>query len=120
MGGRGSASGFVTRLPNHQNATIAERKITEYLLKPGTKHYQDFIDVGYSANNPEKLRNDILNGLKTNKALSFEENQHGNRAYQVDMELGITHKKLFRTSWQVDKGKEFPKLTSAYRISRRG
>lgn len=34
MGGRGAVSGFVSKIPNADKATIADSKITKFLLDP--------------------------------------------------------------------------------------
>lgn len=120
MGGRGAFSGFVDRVPNHDKATIAEAKISRYLLKPGTRHYDDFISVGYSSGNPEKLKRDLLKGLSENTAEGTYPNNHGDRSFTVYMKLGVTKRKLFRTGWQIDKGENNPRFVTAYRVSKKG
>lgn len=116
MGGRGSSSGIIRRVPNAKNATIADSKITQFLLMPGKKHYAEFISVGYSENNPEQLQIDLLNGLMYNSAKEYKTNEYGNKVYEVDMILGITKKKKFRTGWQIDKGSTHPRFITAHRI----
>lgn len=39
---------------------IQRNKIVMYLLKPGAKHYDEFVSVGYSSQNPRKLAEDII------------------------------------------------------------
>lgn len=116
MGGRGAESGLVNRVPNASKATIADSKITRWLLDPAKKHYQEFAAVGYSENNPEILRNDLLRGIKESTAMAFEMNEHGDRIFNVDMFLGVDRKERFRTSWQIDKGKKYPRFITAFRI----
>ena len=116
MGGRGAASGIVNRVPNADRAIIADSKITKYLLDPSGKHYKEFIAVGYSENNPEILKNDLLKAVKESAAMAFEPNMHGNRTFHVDMTLGVTRKARFRASWQIDTGKDFPRFVTAFRI----
>lgn len=116
MGGRGAAGGFVNRLPRSEQAFIHEDKITKFLLKPGAKHYKEFERVGYSPTDKERLKQDILEGLKHNEAKFFDTNEYGNTAYQVNMLLGITQKRWFATAWQIDKGKNYPRLITAHMI----
>ncbi len=116
MGGRGAASGFVSKVPNADRAIIADSKITKYLLDPTKAHYREFTAVGYSKNNPERLRDDLLEGIKESSALAFDANEHGNRTFNVDMMLGVTRKARFRTAWQIDKEKDFPRFITAFRI----
>ena len=116
MGGRGAVSGFVSRIPNAEKATIAESKITNYLLDPTKKHYAEFAAVGYSESDPERLKRDLLEGLRNNEAKTFEPNQHGDRAFEVDMMLGVTRKAKFRSAWQIDRGADNPRFVTAHRI----
>lgn len=116
MGGRGASSGIVHRMPNYKNATIAEPKITKYCLDPDKKHYKEFIDVGYSKDAPEQLKQDLLNGLAENEAEGTFPNEHGDRSFSVYMELGVTKKKIFKTVWQIDKGTTHPKFITAFRV----
>lgn len=116
MGGRGAVSGFVNRVPNAEKAVIADSKVTKYLLDPAKKHYSEFVAVGYSEDNPEQLKHDLLRGIVNNSAKEYEVDTHGNRAYEVDMQLGVSHKAKFRTAWQIDKGTNFPRFITAHRI----
>lgn len=116
MGGRGAVSGFVPELPNYQRATIAEAKITKYLLDPERKHYPEFVAVGYSADNPERLKNDLLDGLRNNRAKAYEPDENGATAFEVDMMLGVTRKARFRTGWRIDAWQANPRFITAHRI----
>lgn len=115
MGGRGASSGLVHRVPNYSKATIADAKITKYCLDPSKAHYKEFIDVGYSKDNPEQLKNDLLKGLSENEAESTFPNEHGNRSFTVYMKLGITKKRTFKAVWQIDEGTNYPRFVTAYR-----
>lgn len=118
MGGRGASSGIVHRAPNYSKATIAEPKITKYLLDPSQKHYMEFVDVGYSKDKPERLKADLLKGLSKNEAEITKPNAHGDIGITVYMKLGVTKKKTFRTGWQIDKGTNFPRFVTAYRYDK--
>lgn len=114
MGSRGAKSGIVNRLPNYKNAIIEDSKITNFLLKPGKKHYNNFVEVGYTQGDAKRLRKEILEGLRKNKAIEYETNEHGEKAYEVDMILGVTSKELFVTGWQFDKGAKYPRFITAF------
>ena len=116
MGGRGAAGGFIHRLPRMEKAFIHDDKISKFLLLPGAKHYKEFERVGYTPNDKELLRKDILEGLKKNEAKFFDPNKHGDTAYQVNMLLGVTRKRWFITAWQIDRGTDFPRLITAHMI----
>lgn len=119
MGGRGASSGIVRRVPNYNKATIAEPKITEYCLDSTQKHYQEFIDVGYSGDKPEKLKADLLKVLGENETEITKPNSHGDISVTVYMKLGVIKKRTFRTGWQIDKGTNFPRFVTAYRFNQK-
>lgn len=116
MGGRGAVSGFVNKVPNADSATIADSKITKFLLDPTKKHYAEFVAVGYSKDDPERLKRDLLEGLPNSGAKMYEVNAQGDRSFEVDMILGVTRKAKFRTAWQIDKGSDSPRFITAHRI----
>lgn len=120
MGGRGTVSGIVKRTPNYRNAAIANEKIEHYLLKNGTDHYKEFIDVGYSSDNPKQLKKDLLNGIAGNEAIETNPNGHGAKSYTVYMKLGVTKKRTFKTIWQIDNKSINPRFITAYRVKKRG
>lgn len=116
MGGRGALSGFVNSVPNADRATIADGKIMKYLLDPEKAHYPEFIAVGYSRDDPERLRQDLLSELRKNPATVYGSNGFSVVSFEVDMMLGVTRKKKFRTVWQVNVGTDYPRFVTAYRI----
>lgn len=116
MGGRGAVSGFVNRIPNADKATIADSKITKYLLDPAKPHYAEFVAVGYSKDDPERLKRDLLEGLSNSGAKAYEANSNGDRSFVSSMMLGVTRKAKFRTVWQIDEGSNSPRFITAYRI----
>ncbi len=120
MGGRGAVSGFVNRVPNAEKATIAESKITKYCLNPEKAHYHEFTAVGYSQEDPERLKRDLLDSVRSSsKAKMYEVNEHGERSFEVETELGVTRKAPFKTIWQIDKGSDYPRFITAYRVGRK-
>lgn len=92
-----------------------ERKFTEYLLKPGAKHSQEFFDVGYTKENPIQLRYDIAKQYDESKIQNAIELEDGSRKYSIPMKLGITEKKQFLTCWIKEPDIEKPRITTAYR-----
>lgn len=116
MGGRGAASGFISSVPNADRATIADGKIMKYLLDPEKAHYPEFIAVGYSRDDPERLRQDLLAGLRKGPAKVYGADDFSVVSFVVDTMLGVTREKKFRTVWQVDEGTDYPRFVTAYRI----
>lgn len=118
MGGRGSASGFVSRLPNYKNAVVLQRKVKNYILNPQKSNgkFAIFAALGYNMGNSKRLEADMREGLKHNKALRFSPNKYGNVAYEVVMELGITTRAKVVTAWQIDNGDNKPRFITAYKF----
>ena len=101
-------------IPNVTRADIPERKISEFLIKPGAKHSQEFFDVGYTVNDSELLYHDIIEMLKKGKAIKMAGKYYGNRdRYCVIMTLGKTKKRKFKTVWQIIDGA--PVFVTAHR-----
>lgn len=79
--------------------TIAEPKISKFLLKPGAKHSAEFFAVGYSGQDAMKLNADIYQqfdeALKTDVRIADD----GTESFSIFMELGTAEKKTFRTVW---------------------
>ena len=113
MGGRGA----ISRLPNYQRAVIVAEKLKNYLLSPmnGKGKAAFFASLGYRMQNFRRLKSDIQKGLKNNKAhIEEKRSKYGNKAYSVNMVLGIEKKAKKVTAWQIDKGDNRPRFITAY------
>ncbi len=95
---------------------IPDDKIDKWLLNPNTKHYIDFISVGYSAAYPERLAKDISLAFAYEKAVKSRETKFG-ESFAVETFLGVTEKKLFRTVWMIrNENPSEASFVTAYRI----
>lgn len=94
---------------------IADEKITGFLLKKGAKHSEDFFDVGYSSDDPERLKRDIENGYNENEMSNLTESENGRERFRVYMDLGVNKKKRFRTAWMKDSEDGTPRFVTAFR-----
>ena len=104
-----------TSIPfDNDKFTIAEAKLTEYLLKPGGKHAVDFFDVGYDSRDPKILLADIYDQFDQNNLIQDRENEYG-KYYVTTMELGVTKTKSFKTVWIKERGTTVYRFVSAYR-----
>ena len=112
-------SSGVGRLPNYKKAVIPRNKVREFYLKPGAKHYDEFVDVGYTTRHYARLEGDLKKGLAKNSAVNRREDRYGNVRYDVYMELGVTRKKTFLTVWQILRGTKTPQIITAYRSERK-
>ena len=99
----------------NSDTVIEDRKITGYLLNPEKTHYKDFVDVGYSKDNPQKLYDDIVSNFNETKAVNHRINYDEYDTYSVFMELGVDKKARFRTVWEIKNKGDKPRLVSAHR-----
>ena len=95
--------------------TIAEPKISQYLLKPEAKHAAEFFDAGYSETDTERLNRDIYQQFDESLKVDIRILDDGTEAFSIFMELGTTGKKTFRTVWQRESGSEKPRFITAHR-----
>lgn len=95
--------------------TIAEPKLSQYLLKPEAKHAAEFFDVGYSESDTERLNVDIYQQFDESLKEDVRVLDDGTEAFSIFMELGTTDKKMFRTVWQREPGSEKPRFITAHR-----
>lgn len=94
------------------------KKYTGYFLKPEAKHSQDFFSVGYTQDNPLRLRYDMARQFDMNRAEDIEELGGGARKFNIYMELGVTKKKTFCTCWIQDTPDSLPRIVTGFRKSR--
>lgn len=100
-------------LPNHDQAHVDPRKLTEYLLNrnhPGAKGKSAFFRGRYG-DDWEQLRDDLREHA-TGTVVSAEETRHGTM-YVVEGPLAGA---LVRSVWMICTGESFPRLVTAYPI----
>lgn len=116
MGGRGQNYSVVKRLPNYRRAFIPRNKLKNYILNPSKdKNKAEFFSsLGYNMKNWKRLERDILHKASTNKALKYKKDEYGRVAYQVNMLLGISRKRMVATGWIIDKKGDNPRMITAY------
>lgn len=93
---------------------IPKEKITQFFLKPGAKHANEFFSAGYTENDYAKLYNDIVNGYDEDKMVDVRE-KDGMEDYSIFMYLGVTEKKRFRTVWRKDTKDSKPRIITGHR-----
>lgn len=120
-GGGGSAKAGLTTgggsgiIHYSSDIVIEDKKIVGYLLNPEKTHYKDFIDIGYSKDNPQELYDDIVSNFNETKAVNHRINYDEYDTYSVFMELGVDKKARFRTVWEIKNKGDKPRLVSAHR-----
>ena len=106
-------------LPNASNATIDPSKVRDYLLSPshpiGRFKAVVFLALGYSQQEWETLRDDLLGLAKTGNAVPTEPSTYGQK-YEVSGKLIGPNGRAgnFKTIWLVESGKSAPRFLTAY------
>ena len=98
---------------------MPERKITEYLLKPGAVHAQEFFDVGYTVRDGERLVRDMEAQFNEAKARDFRIEPDGTISFSIFMSLGVRKIRLFRTVWQRKSPLNKPRFITAHREAKK-
>mgnify|MGYP003292923596 CR=1 FL=1 len=108
--------GIEKLLKSYLNETpyIAEEKIYEYMLKENGKHSDEFLEVGYTLENVETLRKDLINSLE-GAIITREEDTEWGHKFSYNTILGITEKHHFDVAWIIHVNENFPRLVTAYR-----
>jgi hypothetical protein len=117
--GAGDKMTAMNSLPNFKNATIDQRKITDYALNPdhpigGHKARKIKAALGFDLSNAAEFSAQILKQLPTGAVIAGKLDKHGQR-YTVDVELtGPTGKSIVRTAWIIEKEGLPPRLVTVY------
>jgi len=109
------------KLPNRRNAIIEKRKLTHYLLslvdEDGKPKAEYFRKVGFNETNLRDFEHALLAIASNNEVKTIEKSEFGVK-YIVEglMDSPIGKKFMVRTIWSIDKGKNNPRLVTAYRV----
>ena len=107
------------KLPNADRATVAEPKITRYLLNPahpaGGSKARFFLRFGFTVAGWEQLAAALLNHAREHEVAETEQTQHGIR-YVVDGPLTAPDgtRLNIRTAWYINPGGDAPRFVSAH------
>ncbi|NET24777.1 DUF6883 domain-containing protein [Okeania sp. SIO1I7] len=107
------------KIPNQSQAIIEQSKITEYLLNiqhlKGGHKARLLIKFGYNINNWQQLEADIRENHLNADPEIVKETAYG-ISYEISAEILTPSGKLLnlKTVLQIDKGKEIPRLITAY------
>lgn len=95
-------------------------KIRSFLLKPGSKHYSQFYNVGYRPDDDYRLFKDIEEQFDAARAVEPRTYPvTGELGYTVYMYLGITNKQLFLTAWKIIPESDLPQLVSVFHVRKK-
>jgi hypothetical protein len=106
-------------LPNGERAVVDLEKLTDYCLNPdhprGKHKARVFLAAcGFSAENAELMREQLLHAAIEEDAVQVSPNIHGQRYVVECLLTGPTGQALVRTAWIVRPGEDFPRFVSAY------
>lgn len=106
-------------IPNAENAVVDIRKLRDYCLNPehdDGKHKARLFSsiLGMTADNAEKLRQILLEVIKTHEARLGRQDEFGQR-YTLDFTIEWQNRSAtLRSGWIIEHGSEIPKLTTCY------
>ncbi len=105
-------------IPNAARAVVDIRKLRDYCLNPlhdeGKHKARLFAAVGITATDAERLRDILLQVVKTHQAQLGRRDTYGQR-YIVDFPLEWHDKQtLIRSGWIIEHGMDTPRLTTCY------
>ena len=94
---------------------IADAKIEGFCLRPDSKHYSDFVYVGYTVQDWERLRADLIEDFRNGKRTDIHGgNRKGDICFNIYTDLGVTRRRTFCTGWQIDKGDNKARFITAF------
>ena len=88
-------------------------------LDENSKHYKEFVDVGYDKSDTELLVQHIHDGYDLLKMNERPSNGHCYKQFNIYMDLGKNKKRNFVTAWSIDKEGDNPRFVTAYRKSQK-
>lgn len=104
-----------TQIVKNAPCETTKRKYTEYFLKPGANHAQEFFNVGYTTDDVLRLRYDMARQFDMSKAVDMQTKSDGAQTFNIYMELGVEKQRRFRTCWIMDTPESKPRIVTAFR-----
>lgn len=111
------------KLPNAHSATVAERKVTHYLLNPahpagGSKAWF-FLRFGFTVGEWHRLVEALLRHARENDVVERGQTLHGVR-YVVDGPLVAPDGTSLnvRTAWYINPGSDVPRFVTAHPLAK--
>jgi hypothetical protein len=112
------------KVPNWERATVAPRKITEYLLSADHERGRGkagfFIRFGFQPHAWEALRRALLQHVAEHEVVAMAA-KRGGMTYTVDGEIDTPsgRRPMIRTVWIIGDGDSVPHFVTAYPAKRR-
>ena len=107
------------RLPNSENARVAEQKLKDYLLSTthpvGAAKARFFQEFGYHHDNAELLEQGLLHIARSQDAVRVTESPFGDK-YVIDGRLPtpVGREVTVRTVWIIEVDDDIPRLVTAH------
>ena len=106
------------KMPGGDAAIIDRQKLTEYCLNPhhprGKHKARVFATFGFTFENADELRNELLKAAATADAQVATTDQYGVR-FVIEFEVrGPRRSGIVRSTWIVRRGESSPRLTSCF------
>ena|ERR1035437_5436271 len=107
------------KLPNVNQATVPERKVTHYLINPahpaGGSKAAFFLRFGFTVANWQRLAEALLRHARENEVVETEQTPHGQR-YALDGPLTAPDgtRLNVRTAWYINSRGDAPRFVTAH------
>ena len=107
------------KLPNHQSATVPERKITHYLLNPahaaGGSKASFFLRFGFTVTEWKQLADALVSHAHENDVVESEQTPHGTRHVVDGPLIAPDGTRLnIRSAWYINPGGGAPRFVTAH------
>lgn len=102
-------------ISGEKGISIHENKLSQFCLKPETKHSKDFFDVGYTEKDGKRLFQDLADGFDLSKAIDSRRDEITSYdTISIPMKLGVEESRTFRTVWRNDGIDDTYRFITAY------
>jgi hypothetical protein len=107
------------KLPNHQSATVPERKVTHYLLNPahpaGGSKASFFLRFGFTVTEWQRLADALVRHARENDVVESEQTPHGTRHVVEGPLTAPDGTRLnVRSAWYINPGGGAPRFVTAH------
>ena len=105
------------RVIRNASCELTKKKYSQFFLKPGGKHADDFFGVGYTEDDVRKLRYDMARQFDMSKAVEPYKTSDGKDGFNIYMRLGVTDTRQFLTGWVVDSPESKPRIATGWKVT---
>ena len=103
------------KVMNTKDFVIADAKIEGFCLRPDSKHYSDFVFVGYTTRDGDRLKSELSDAFKNGERTDIHAgDREGDICFNIYTDLGISKRRMVCTGWQIDKGDNKARFITAF------